>query len=60
MHMQGIAGPYWYAGAAVVQILCFGIIAVYIKVSKTLLFTEHIYTYVVLDILYSLYTTNES
>ncbi|DBA97618.1 TPA: hypothetical protein ACH3X3_012521 [Trebouxia sp. C0006] len=27
----GIAGPYWYAGAAVVQILCFGIIAVYIK-----------------------------
>ncbi|KAK9834606.1 hypothetical protein WJX74_005599 [Apatococcus lobatus] len=27
----GVAGPYWYAGAAVVQILCFGIIAVYIK-----------------------------
>ncbi len=45
--MQGIAGPYWYAGAAVVQILCFGIIAVYIKVRNTLLFTKHIYTIIV-------------
>ncbi len=51
--MQGIAGPYWYAGAAVVQILCFGIIAVYIKASNTLLFTEHIY---MLHILYLLQT----
>ena len=33
--MQGVAGPYWYAGAAVVQILCFGIIAVYIKVTTS-------------------------
>ncbi|KAK9803818.1 hypothetical protein WJX73_003159 [Symbiochloris irregularis] len=29
--LQSVSGPYWYAGAAVVQILCFGIIAVYIK-----------------------------
>ena len=50
--MQGIAGPYWYAGAAVVQILCFGIIAVYIKVSNTLLFTRHKYIYYTLYILY--------
>lgn len=30
-YQYGISGPYWYAGAAVVQILCFGILAVYIK-----------------------------
>ena len=32
LFLQGVSGPYWYAGAAVVQILCFGILAVYIKV----------------------------
>ena len=40
--MQGVAGPYWFAGAAVVQILCFGIIAVYIKVPAGLLGLFHL------------------
>ena len=40
--MQGVAGPYWYAGAAVVQILCFGIIAVYLKVLMLCMQPEHI------------------
>lgn len=50
--IQGVAGPYWYAGAAVVQILCFGIIAVYIKVTisckphvKFDVHTHHVCTY---------------
>ena len=32
VYQYGVSGAYWYAGAAVVQVLCFGILAVYIKV----------------------------